>query len=266
VKPGQWIQARQRNPATQTETLRKIFIFSHDPPLMGTPHQQREVSMAYETLERPGMTIRFAPLGLFATNCFVVRCAETGACAIVDSCADFEVIEAMVDAGGGNVALLLQTHAHIDHVAALGETKAAYGAPIVIHTDEMPLYDVAPMQGAMFGIHTDPLPPPDRFVEEGQSVTLGSLTAKVLLTPGHTPGGICFWFEDQNVVFSGDLLFAGSIGRTDLPGGDTPTIMRSLRRIVTDVPDDTLVLSGHGPQTSIGREKAHNPFVQMALR
>lgn len=221
--------------------------------------------MGFTVLKRDGMSIRSAALGLFATNCYVVRCEETGDCAIIDSSAEADVITRMTDDAGGKVTLLLQTHAHIDHVAALSDTKATWGAPIVIHKDEMPLYEAAPMQGGMFGIQTEPLPEPDRYVDDGDIIELGALRAKVLFTPGHTPGGICFWFQAQDVVFSGDLLFAGSIGRTDLPGGDTKTIMRSLARVATDLPDSTLVLSGHGPETNIGLEKRRNPFLHMAL-
>jgi hydroxyacylglutathione hydrolase len=221
--------------------------------------------MDFTLLKRDGMSIRSAALGLFATNCYVIRCEATGAVAIIDSSAEAEVIAKMTADAGDNVTHLLQTHAHIDHVAALAETKAAHGAPIVIHRDEMFLYDAAPMQGQMFGISTEPLPAPDKFVEEGDTVSVGELTARVLLTPGHTPGSICFWFQAQDVVFSGDLLFAGSIGRTDLPGGDTPTIMRSLARVASDLPDSTLVLSGHGPETTIGLEKKRNPFLHMAM-
>ena len=222
--------------------------------------------MDFTLLKRDGMSIRSAALGLFATNCYVVRCEETGAVAIIDSSGEAEVIAKMTADAGNNVTHLLQTHAHIDHVAALTQTKAAHSAaPIVIHKDEMFLYDAAPMQAQMFGISTEPLPRPDQFIDEGETVTLGALTAKVMLTPGHTPGSICFWFEAQDVVFSGDLLFAGSIGRTDLPGGDTPTIMLSLARVAQDLPDSTLVLSGHGPETTIGLEKKRNPFLHMAL-
>lgn len=221
--------------------------------------------MDFTLLQRDGMSIRSAALGLFATNCYVIRCDETGACAIIDSSAEADVIGKMTDHAGGNVTQLLQTHAHIDHLAALAETKATHGAPIVIHKDDMPLYDAAPMQGQMFGIQMGELPRPDRYIEEGETVEVGNLTARVLLTPGHTPGSICFLFEAQEVVFSGDLLFAGSIGRTDLPGGDTPTIMRSLARVATELPDGTLVLSGHGPETTIGLEKKRNPFLHMAL-
>ena len=218
--------------------------------------------MTHTHFEQHGILIRSAPLGSFATNCFVIGCAQTGSGAIVDCSAEPDRIRAMI-AHEPSVTIhkLLQTHAHIDHVVALSALKAETDAPIYLHRDEMPIYQSAPLQGRMFGIPVPDLPAPDIFVKDGDTVTVGELTAKVLLTPGHTPGSICFYFEAQKVIFSGDVLFAGSIGRTDLPGGDYATILQSLARLVT-LPDDVLVLSGHGPSTTIGQEKRSNPFLQ----
>ncbi|MBH25138.1 MAG: hypothetical protein CMH57_11915 [Myxococcales bacterium] len=219
--------------------------------------------MSFTTLDRPGLRIRTAPLGAFATNCYVIACDHTGHGAIVDCSAEPTRIRAMIDAldPAPTIRLLLQTHAHIDHVVALPDLKALTDAPIHLHRDDMPLYEAAPMQSRMFGIPLAPLPPPDVFLKDGDTVTLGDLTARVLLTPGHTPGSICFYFQEQSVIFSGDVLFAGSIGRTDLPGGHFPTMRQSLDRLTSELPDDTLVLSGHGPPTTIGQEKRTNPFL-----
>ena len=220
--------------------------------------------MSFQTFDRHGMLIRAQALGKIATNSYIVGCEATGQGAVIDSCAQIDAIEAMTKAKPAlTVSSLLQTHAHIDHVAALAQARTLFDAPIYIHPDEMPLYEAAPLQGQMFGIHTPPLPPPDKFWSDGDEVTIGQLTGQVMLTPGHTPGHVCLYFEAQKVLFSGDLLFAGSIGRTDLPGGHAPTILKSLLRVV-ELPDDTLVLSGHGPATTIGREKTHNPFIRMA--
>lgn len=218
--------------------------------------------MSFHTLDRDGMQIRTAPLGALATNCYVVGCARTGVGALIDAVAQIQAIDAMVQHGEGlKLDKILQTHAHIDHVAALPEARARYNAPIHLHRLELPLYEAAPIQGRMFGIHVDPLPPPDAFLTEGQTIAVGELQAEVLLTPGHSPGSVCFHFAAQKVIFSGDVLFAGSIGRTDLPGGDGPTLMRSLAQLLDLLPDDTLVLSGHGPATTIGRERTSNPFL-----
>ncbi|MEL6182279.1 MAG: MBL fold metallo-hydrolase [Myxococcota bacterium] len=220
------------------------------------------MTTTFTILDRPGLLIRTAPLGAFATNCYVIACAQTLEGAIVDCSAEPDRIQAMIaHTPTPTIAHLLQTHAHIDHVVALPDLHTSTEAPIYLHRDDMPLYDAAPMQSRMFGIPLQPLPPPDIFLAEGDTVTLGELTARVLLTPGHTPGSICFYFEAQSVIFSGDVLFAGSIGRTDLPGGHLPTMRASLSRLCDELPDDTLVLSGHGPPTTMGREKATNPFL-----
>lgn len=221
-------------------------------------------SPRFASLDRPGMTIRTMPLGVVQTNCFVIGCTETGVGAVVDCSAQPEAIKAMIAHDPSpNVEHLLQTHAHIDHVVALGPIKASTQAPIYLHKADLWLYEAAPMQSQMLGLPAiPPLPAPDVFLEEGDTVTVGALTAEVLLLPGHTPGSICFWFKAQQVLFSGDVLFAGSIGRTDLPGGDWDTMRASLKRIMT-LPDETLVLSGHGPATTIGRERGSNPFLRM---
>ena len=219
--------------------------------------------MKIETLDTEGMIIRTAPLGVIATNCYVIGCAETLSGAIVDSVAEPEAIAAMVDLDPAlRVEKLLQTHAHIDHVAALSATRSIYDAPIYIHDAEQGLYDAAPMQGLMLGMHIDALPPAEVFWSEGETLSLGKLKAEVLHTPGHTPGGCCLYFAEQGVLFSGDLLFRGSIGRTDLPGGDGPAIFKSLARVAA-LPEDTLVLSGHGLKTTIGEERRTNPFLRM---
>ena len=217
--------------------------------------------MEFQSLAQGGMGVRMAALGSFATNCYVIKCLKTGQGAIIDSSAQGEVIDRMVAHDGGvKVGQLLQTHAHVDHVAALNHTYKTYKAPIALHASDGMLYKAAPLQGGMFGIMIAPLPTPEVELKEGDEVTVGELRAKVLWTPGHTPGSVCFYFEAQKVLFAGDVLFAGSIGRTDLPGGNMKEMMKSLARLVT-LPDDTLVLSGHGPETTIGREKRTNPFL-----
>jgi len=209
-----------------------------------------------------GLIVRTAPLGPIATNCYVVACARTLIGAIIDCSAEPERITEMIEASPAlKISALLQTHAHIDHVAALSAMKAKLGAPIHVHASELPLYDAAPTQGLMLNMRVSPLPRPDVFLKEGEVLELGNLRARVLETPGHTPGGVCFYFEAQAVLFTGDLLFAGSIGRTDLPGGHFPTIEASLARM-KELPEETIVLSGHGPQTSIGRELKVNPFLR----
>lgn len=206
------------------------------------------------------VVVDWRTVGLFQTNSFLVICENTREAAIVDSCGEFDVLQAMIASHEGiNVRYLLQTHAHLDHVAALAEMKAWSQAPIVLHPEEAPLYEAVPMQCRLFGLPEIASPPaPDRWVREGDTLPLGDLTIQVIETPGHTPGGISFEIAEH--LFVGDTLFQGSIGRSDLPGGNSATLMRSLHRLIT-WPEQTLVFSGHGPVTTIGRERDHNPFL-----
>lgn len=199
--------------------------------------------------------------GPLATNFFVVGCTSTGDGAIIDAGWDGDAIVAMATEQNIDVTKILQTHAHIDHVAGLGAAKAATNAPIYLHPDDQFMYDSAPVQGQMFGYQIEPLPGVDEQLADGQTIEVGELHATVLLLPGHSPGSVGFWFEELGLLFGGDVLFAGSIGRVDLPGSDPQAMKRSLARLVDELPDDTQVLPGHGPATTIGMEKKRNPFL-----
>jgi hydroxyacylglutathione hydrolase len=163
--------------------------------------------------------------------------------------------------------MILATHAHWDHVLAARELKELTGAPFAIHEEAVPMLNVLPQQGARFGLPRFPDPPEiDRLLTgDGETVELGAIKFETLYTPGHAPGHLGFLMRDDSgtpaLVFSGDALFAGSIGRTDLPGGDYTRLMRSIREKLLTLPDAVVVLSGHGPQTTIGRERATNPFL-----
>lgn len=207
------------------------------------------------------MVIDHLTVGPFQTNVYVIGCRSSGAGAIVDAGGDGPGLLAMATRHEVSVDQILQTHAHVDHVAALYHVKRATGAPILLHPDDRVLYEAAVQQGRFFGFQIDPLPPVDAWLEEGQRVWVGSLEASVLLLPGHSPGSVAFYFEADGVLMSGDVLFAGSIGRTDLPGGDGEAMMRSLERLKT-LPPDTRVFSGHGPATTIGQELRFNPFMR----
>lgn len=206
------------------------------------------------------LTIDDFLVGPIKTNIYLIGCAETGKGAIVDAGGDTSSVLERADERGLEIDKILQTHAHVDHVGGLSEMKAETGAPIYLHPDELEMYRAAPRQGQMFGIPVDPLPDPDIFVEDGETIELGNLEAEVLYLPGHSPGGIGFYFEEQGVIFSGDVLFAGSIGRVDLPGADREKMGASLERLA-ELPDDVRVLSGHGPETRIGEEKQKNPYL-----
>ncbi|MFP4598834.1 MAG: MBL fold metallo-hydrolase [Persicimonas sp.] len=209
------------------------------------------------------MIIESLTVGPIQTNVYVVGCRETGQGAIVDAGGDPEGLLGLAEQHDLEIAKILQTHAHIDHIAAIPEIKEATGAPIYLHPHDLPLWQAAPQQGQMFGIPVEPLPAADQELYDGQLIELGMLRAEVMLLPGHSPGSVAFYFADQSVVLSGDVLFAGSIGRVDLPGSDRSAMRASLERI-SGLPDDTRVLSGHGPATSIGREKQMNPFLKQS--
>jgi glyoxylase-like metal-dependent hydrolase (beta-lactamase superfamily II) len=207
------------------------------------------------------MRLLSKPVGPFQMNCYVIGCPDTGEGAIIDPGDDLPWIERAVRELGVTVKSLLLTHSHLDHVGALTDAKRRWpDAPIVLHRDELEMYRMAPQMAALFGLRLEPLPDPDRFTREGETLTVGRLSFEVLDTPGHSPGSVSYVAREQGVVFSGDALFAGSIGRTDLPGCDHRLLMRSLGKL-RDLPPALRVLSGHGPATTIGQERRTNPFL-----
>lgn len=199
-------------------------------------------------------------VGPIQTSIYVIGCKQTNEAVIIDAGGDIEALLATIDEQDWELQEVWQTHAHIDHVAGLNDLKEARDVPVLLHQAEQPVYDAAVQQGMMFGIPIQPLPAVDKYVEEGQSVNVGELEAKVLWLPGHSPGSVAFYFEKQGLFFGGDVVFAGSIGRVDLPGCDPEAMKRSLRRINDNLPDDMIIFPGHGPRTTLGREKQVNPF------
>ncbi|HET7452010.1 MAG TPA: MBL fold metallo-hydrolase, partial [Thermoanaerobaculia bacterium] len=164
---------------------------------------------------------------------------------------------------GVRAAVLLHTHAHFDHIAAAGALHRATGAPIRLHPDDRFLYDMLPEQGRLFGFRFDAPEPVTEPLADGESIALGASAVRVIHTPGHSPGSVCFLAGDaEPVLFSGDTLFRGSIGRTDLWGGSFPAIERSIRERLYVLPDALRVVPGHGEETSVGAEKRTNPFVR----
>jgi glyoxylase-like metal-dependent hydrolase (beta-lactamase superfamily II) len=201
----------------------------------------------------------------FYKNGFVLGCEETREGVVIDP---GDEVEELIDAASQHkltIKCILLTHAHIDHITGVDRTKQAFGAPVALHRDDLPLYNAAPQQGRMFGFTVKPQPAPDMFYENNQVIPFGRYEARVHHTPGHCPGGVCLQVgragDSGRQLFVGDTLFAGSIGRTDLPGGDYDTLIRSIRTVLFGFPDDSEVYSGHGPMTTIGREKATNPFL-----
>ncbi len=206
--------------------------------------------------------IKQLPLGPLQTNCYFLGCTETKQAAIIDPSDNGKELADYIAENGYTLTHILLTHSHFDHIGGLDDLKNATAAPIYAHEDAVPFLRHAVSSAARFGLSMQPQPDPDHFLDEGDSVVVGNLTLEVLYTPGHAPGHICFYLRDHNVIFDGDVLFQGSIGRADLPGGDFSTLMNSIEEKLMPLPDETHVLSGHGNATTIGRERLSNPFLQ----
>jgi hydroxyacylglutathione hydrolase len=204
------------------------------------------------------------PNGRFVQNCYLVADEGSGECALIDPGEEAALIgRTLTDLRLRAVAIWL-THAHIDHVLGVSELKRMTGAPVYLHPADRALYDRVAAQAVAFGMRAGPLPPPDRDFAHGDVVRVGDLKFGVRHTPGHSPGSVSLVGSD--VVFVGDVLFQGSIGRSDLPGGDSETLLQSIQRELLSLPDDTIVYCGHGAQTTVGRERGANPFLIGAFR
>jgi hydroxyacylglutathione hydrolase len=206
--------------------------------------------------------VRAAPP--FYKNGFLVACERTRDAAIIDPGDEVDELLAAVRDYDADVKYILLTHAHVDHVTGVAAAKAAFDVPVHLHRDDLFLYERAVDQGAMFGFRVQPPPPVDVFYDMSP-IAIGDLEVHVHHTPGHCPGGVCLQIgkkgEPGRDLFVGDTLFAGSIGRTDLPGGDYDVLMRSITEVLFPLGEDAIVHPGHGPDTTIAREKATNPFV-----
>jgi glyoxylase-like metal-dependent hydrolase (beta-lactamase superfamily II) len=201
-------------------------------------------------------------VGPFQSNCHVVACSDTNDAVIFDAGENAPEILDTVRRMGVNVKAVVNTHAHLDHVGALAEVVDALGVPVFMHADETPIYDAVAQQAIMFGLRPPRTVPIQRWLVEGDVINIGKLRGEVMLMPGHTPGHIIVLFKDETPPHAvvGDVLFQGSIGRTDLPGGDHGVRMKTLERFLP-MADDTVVHCGHGPDTTIGEERRWNPFL-----
>lgn len=201
----------------------------------------------------------------FYKNGFVLGCEDTREGVIVDPGDEVGALLAAAAQHRLTIVNILLTHAHLDHVTGVAAAKQALGVPVWLHPDDNFLYERVVEQGLMFGLRVDPQPPIDRFYDGEGPLRFGRYGVRVLHTPGHCPGGVCLAVSKEGettaTLFVGDTLFAGSIGRTDLPGGDMDTLMRSIRDVLLRFPDETVVWSGHGDATTIGRERRTNPFL-----
>lgn len=201
------------------------------------------------------------PVGPLQCNCSVVGDETTREAMVIDPGDDIEAVLALIEKHNLKVKQIVITHAHIDHVGGAMKLRAATGAPILLNQNDYALLKMLDVQAAWIGMKNPGKMEIDHSVGQADTVRAGGLTANVIHTPGHTEGSVCLYFPAESKLIAGDTLFAGSIGRTDLPGGSMEKIMRSLREKVMALPDDTLVVPGHGPLTTIGEERESNPFL-----
>ena len=211
------------------------------------------------------MIVESRAVGPFMKNGFVVGCEETLEAVIIDPGDEVQSLLSFIERNALTVRHILLTHAHVDHVTGVSAAKNALGVPVYLHRDDLFLYDHAVESGAIFGLHVEPQPPIDIYYEPDQVIRFGTLEARPHHTPGHCPGGVCLQIGRSGGtgkdLFVGDTLFAGSIGRTDLPGGDYATLIASIRIVLFAFGDDAIVHPGHGPDTTIGHERRTNPFL-----
>jgi len=211
------------------------------------------------------MILETQAVGPFFKNGFVVGCETTHEAVLIDPGDEVKSLLTFAERSALTIRHILLTHAHVDHVTGVAAAKRALGVPVHLHRDDLFLYDRAVQSGAQFGLDVEPQPPIDLFFEAGEVIAFGGYEARPYHTPGHCPGGVCLQIgrtgETGRDLFVGDTLFAGSIGRTDLPGGDHATLITSIKTVLFAFGDDAVVYPGHGPTTTIGQERRTNPFL-----
>ena len=207
------------------------------------------------------MIIQSLVVGPIMANCFIIGCEKTRKAAVIDPGDESSRILMKLAEQKLTVEYIINTHGHFDHVGANRKLKEATGAKLIIHALDQSMLKVLSETSAAFGLSVENSPPPDQTVQDGDIIQFGEIILTVLHTPGHTPGGISL--HTDGVVFVGDTLFAGSIGRTDFPGGDFDTLISSIKNKLYSLGDQVIVYTGHGPETTIGREKRSNPFASM---
>lgn len=217
----------------------------------------------------PNMITETFPVGIFECNCTVLGDEETRRALVIDPGDEPQAILACLERLNLKLETILHTHAHIDHIGATKALAEATGAEVLLHPGDRFLYESAAAQAQAFGLVPPTVAPVDRWIEHGDEVRCGSIHGEILYTPGHSPGSVCLRIQgsaqggdEAPRLYSGDTLFFGSIGRTDLLGGDMGAILRSIHERLMTLPDETLVIPGHGPMTEIGRERRTNPFIR----
>lgn len=206
------------------------------------------------------MILKSLAVGPIMANCYILGCERTKSAAVIDPGDDADQILMKLAEDNLTLKYIINTHGHFDHVGGNSALKKASGADLVIHPADKPMLAELGRTAASFGLPAENSPPPDQTVDEGDVLSFGDISLKVLHTPGHSPGGISL--HTDSMIFVGDTLFAGSIGRADLPGGDFNTLIASIKTKLLPLGDDTKVYTGHGPETTIEREKRSNPFLR----
>lgn len=211
-------------------------------------------------IDKNHIVFKTFPVGPLQCNCTIIGDSATGKAILVDPGGDADIILQHLNEMSLQVIAIIHTHAHLDHILAAGEIRKVTGAPIHLHKSDMFLWENCGEYCHMLGIPPVKLPDPDKYLQDDQD--LGCCGGVALHTPGHTPGSTSFWFEETKLLVAGDTLFYGSIGRTDFPGGSFEQIVKSIRERLYTLDDEALVVTGHGPETTIGHEKQRNMFVR----
>jgi len=212
------------------------------------------------------LEIKIFSLGPVQTNTFLIADTDSGIAFVIDPAWDGNEILSAANEKGWRISHLLYTHAHFDHIGGAAEVAKNCNPPplVALHQADHALWKTGG-GGSYFGFNIDPGPEPVIDLKDQQILSMGNVNIKVLFTPGHTPGHCAFYIASNSILFSGDLIFQGSVGRTDLPGGNFDTLIQSIQEKVFNLPDETRILSGHGPETNVGWEKLNNPFVNQDL-
>lgn len=211
------------------------------------------------------MILEKLTVGPFQENCYVVGDEATGTGVLFDPGDEAARIALAVERTNLEIEKIIITHAHIDHVGAVAALVDEYACPVLMHAEAEPMLKQLPSQALMMGLRFGKVPAVDGYVEDEEVVNVGGLAFTALYTPGHAPGHLAFYSAEEGLVISGDALFAGGVGRVDLPGGSMEVLMRSIKERLLTLPEETRVLSGHGPETTVGEERRHNPFLAGGL-
>jgi glyoxylase-like metal-dependent hydrolase (beta-lactamase superfamily II) len=212
------------------------------------------------SLSNEKMKFESVIVGPLETNCYLIHCPVTSECAVVDPGAEASKILRLIASNELRPVILLNTHGHIDHIGANKEIKEKFDIPFCIHRHDEPMLKGVQQSELSFILGAQDSPAPDKYLEDGGTIKIGQSSLKVIHTPGHSPGSVIFLGD--GFLLSGDTLFFGGVGRTDLPGGSWPELVDSIKTKILTMPDEMSVLPGHGPFTSVGQEKRSNPFIQ----